>query len=272
MKFKGILFCTDLDGTLLRNDKTVSEENKRAIDYFVSEGGLFTSVTGRMPHYSRKTYDSIRANAPFGCSNGSSIYDFKAEKYLWTRELDRGISTFAREVIGDTPGIGFTIHTFYNSYFVSDNAATDDFRGYNSLPHLKAGFDTLDEPIAKAMFHVTNEEDMQKITEAALSHPLADKFTILSSRAALLEILPKDTDKSVALLKLCELFGIDRRKTIAAGDYDNDVNIIKTAELGIAVSNACKEAKEAAKHITVSNEEHAIAKIIYDLDSGRLKI
>ena len=61
-KFDGILICTDLDGTLLRNDKSVSEENKKAIEYFKSEGGIFTFVTGRMPYYSKEAFEKANPN------------------------------------------------------------------------------------------------------------------------------------------------------------------------------------------------------------------
>ena len=51
-KFEGIMICTDLDGTLLKNDKSISAENARAIEYFKDNEGLFTFVTGRMHFYS----------------------------------------------------------------------------------------------------------------------------------------------------------------------------------------------------------------------------
>ena len=69
----------------------------------------------------------------------------------------------------------------------------------------------------------------------------------------------------------CILVG-DMRRTIAVGDYNNDVGMLKAAGLGIAVANAVKEAKEAADLITVSNEEHAIAQIISDIENGRITI
>ena len=50
-KFDNILICTDLDGTLFRNDKSISQRNVDAIEYFKSEGGYFTFITGRMPYY-----------------------------------------------------------------------------------------------------------------------------------------------------------------------------------------------------------------------------
>ena len=58
-KFDGILICTDLDGTLLRKDKSVSKENIEAIEYFKKEGGLFTFVTGRMPYTSKIIYEKV---------------------------------------------------------------------------------------------------------------------------------------------------------------------------------------------------------------------
>lgn len=74
-KFDGTLFCTDLDGTLLNSKKDISRENREAIEYFKSEGGLFTFVTGRMPYTSMEMYEMVRPNAPFGCINGGGIYD-----------------------------------------------------------------------------------------------------------------------------------------------------------------------------------------------------
>ena len=56
-KFNGILICTDLDGTLLDNEKHVSKENIEAIEYFKKNGGLFTFLTGRMPFYLSTIYE-----------------------------------------------------------------------------------------------------------------------------------------------------------------------------------------------------------------------
>ena len=61
-------------------------------------------------------------------------------------------------------------------------------------------------------------------------------------------------------------------KTIAIGDYNNDVSMIRAAHLGVAVANAVPEAKAAADLITVSNDESAIARIIYALDRGEITL
>ena len=69
-----------------------------------------------------------------------------------------------------------------------------------------------------------------------------------------------------------ELLGIDMEKTVAIGDYDNDISMFRAAKLGIAVENACDAAKKAADLITVSNEEHAIAQVIYNIENGTYNI
>ena len=69
-KFDGILICTDLDGTLYKNDKSISPKNCEAIEYFKQEGGLFTFVTGRMPFFVSNIYETVEPNVPFGCING----------------------------------------------------------------------------------------------------------------------------------------------------------------------------------------------------------
>ena len=101
------------------------------------------------------------------------------------------------------------------------------------------------------------------------SHPLAKEFDFIRSEKTLYEILPKGINKGTSIIKLCEHLKLDRKKTIAIGDYNNDIPMFRQAGIGIAVSNACKSALEAADFVTVSNEEHAIARVIYDLDAGK---
>lgn len=90
-KFEGMLICTDLDGTLLRRDKTVSKENLEAIEHFKAEGGYFTFITGRMPYYVDDLPYRVKINAPFGTTNGAGLYDCEAKKYVWTMPISSGV-------------------------------------------------------------------------------------------------------------------------------------------------------------------------------------
>ena len=88
-KFDGILIATDLDGTLLADDKSISTENKNAIEYFISEGGYFTITTGRSIQGVKSIVNQIMPNAPIVLFNGSAVYDVKTDKFIWEAFLDK---------------------------------------------------------------------------------------------------------------------------------------------------------------------------------------
>ena len=106
-----------------------------------------------------------------------------------------------------------------------------------------------------------------KVTE--LVKCIDDYFDFIRSEKTLYEILPRGICKGTSVIKLCDYLNIDIRKSIAIGDYNNDISMFRTAGTGIAVSNACEEALNAADFVTVSNEEHAIAKVVCDLERGK---
>lgn len=271
-KFDGILICTDLDGTIYTRDKTVSRENKEAIEYFKREGGYFTFITGRLPQYSQNAYELIEPNAPYGCVNGGGVYDGVAKKYVWTLPLDKEIGKLVHFAYDSFGSIGLQVCTFDNTYFMRDNDANVRFRRITGVPNIEKHYDEVKEPVAKIMFATLDENEILRLDKALKSHELADGFEFVRSERTLYEILPKGSNKGLALHKLVEYLGVDPKKTVAIGDYDNDIGMLKTAGVGIAVANATQAAKAAADIITVSNEEHAIAQVIYDIENGKIVI
>ena len=112
----------------------------------------------------------------------------------------------------------------------------------------------------------------KKVIELLREHPTSAEFNLIRSEKTLFEILPKNTDKGAIIAPLAEMLGIDINRTIAIGDYNNDIPMLRAAKLGIAVKNACPDAKDAADLITVSNDEHAIAQVIHGIENGSIKI
>jgi Cof subfamily protein (haloacid dehalogenase superfamily) len=267
-KFDGILICTDLDGTLYKNDKTISPENKKAIKYFESEGGYFTFITGRMPYYSMDAYEKAGPNVPFGCVNGGGLYDGKAQKYVWTTDMPSGFEDLIKCVDEGFENVGIQACCFDKTYFCKETDSTVTFRARTGLPKLLGDYRSIREPIGKIIFSTDNEQELLAVEQTLRSHPNADKYDFVRSEKMLFEILPKGVDKGLALGKLVEYLGIDNKKTIAVGDYNNDIGMFKAAKYGIAVSNACPDALNSADLVTVSNEESAIAKIISDIENG----
>lgn len=267
-KFDGVLICTDLDGTLYKNDKTISGENKAAIDYFKKEGGMFTFITGRLPYYAQDAYRAVEPNVPFGCVNGGGVYDGEAGKYVWTCEMPENVMEIVLSIEKQFPTVGIMIAAFEKTYFLKENETMEIFRQLTGVPNVVCSREDIPSPIAKIIFGTEQEEEILAIEKAFRSHPLAGQFDYVSSEKTLCEILPKGIHKGIALAKLTEYLGIDPAKTITIGDYDNDVGMLRAAGVGVAVANASAAALAAADVVTVSNEEHAIARVIKDLDTG----
>lgn len=271
-KFEGILFCTDLDGTLYTDDRTVSAENLAAIEYFQAEGGLFTFITGRVPQTSGEICRMIKPNAPYGCINGGGIYDPAEEKYLWRCFLPEEALELVREVDEKLPGMGIQLNTEKAVYFCKDSDSMVHFRAVTGLPEAFCPYEAVSEPVLKVVFADHDPEQIAALMELLHRHPMAEKVDFIRSEKWLYEILPKGVNKGTALLRMADLLGIRPDRTIAVGDYNNDVSMLKTAGAGFAVANAVEEAKAAADYITVSNNENAIAVIIDSLASGALAV
>ncbi len=267
-KFDGILICTDLDGTLLRKDGTISRENLDAIEYFKGEGGYFTFVTGRMPYYAMHVCDAIKPNVPFGCINGGGVYDHTQKKYIWAQEMPKDVCELIKPIDEAFPNVGIQVVCFEKTYFCKENDTMEHFRAVTNLPNLVCHYADVEEPIAKIVFGTEINEEILAVQETLQTHPRAGEFDFIRSQHNLFEILPKGSGKGVAIEKLEEHLKTD--KTIAIGDYDNDISMFHAAKLGVAVANACPAALAAADYVTVSNEEHAIAQVISDLESGKI--
>lgn len=271
-KFEGILFVSDIDGTLLRNDKSISEENVKAIEYFKSEGGIFTIITGRTPTGAVGIVEAVKPNAPFGCGNGGGIYDYRNGKFLFTVDISRSVLDLVEYVDKNLPDAGIEIITHKNVYFCKPNAATERHKMNENLPFLNCHYSEVKEPIAKILFAVEGETAMLNLVDMLSNHPLSNVFDFVRSDDEYYEILPKGVNKGILVEKLAEILGISKEKTIAIGDNDNDVAMLKNAHIGIVVSNASEKAKAASDYITVSNEENAVAKIIDDIDKEIIKL
>ena len=271
-KFEGILITTDLDGTLLRKDKSISPKNKEAIEYFKKNGGLFTFITGRPPVIVGDIYNEVRPNAPIGCFNGGGIYDVAKKEYIWKQPLEREALQMVEYVDKNLPGMSIQICGFEDSYFCKMNEAMIRHRDTAGFKDIRCHYYDVEETIAKVLFAHEEEKELFKLRDMLNSHPLAEKFDFIRSDPEYYEILPKGMSKGNLVIKLADILGIDMKRTVAIGDNDNDASMIAQSGIGLAVANASENAKSVADIVTVSNEEDAIAKLIFDIDSGNIKI
>lgn len=271
-KFRGMLICSDLDGTLLDKDRRISEKNARAIEYFKSEGGLFTIVTGRTHITVKGIYEMAKPNCYIGCINGGGIYDYENQRYVLTHPVDKRAFELAEYACAQIPGMGYQANTFEEIYFCKENSAQQWFREVTGVKNISMPPYEIKEELAKIVFADKNEDNIQKLQMILEEHPLKDMFHFVRSEKYLYEILPKGVNKGTLICDLAKIMNIDISRIIAVGDYNNDVEMIKMAGVGFAVENACTEAKEAADYITVNHVDGAIHDIVYGIESGKYTI
>lgn len=259
-----ILIITDVDGTLLREKDGISKENLEAIKRFTDKGGRFTVSTGRTIELSKRLLEGVPINAPSVHINGGYFYDWQKEEIIEPHY----ISKFARYSVKKiTEKFGFCDCHFptldsvnlitsgeYLKKYVPDGIFTD-FDG---------SFDDIPEDVYKYII-CCDPENMAEVRKFAESVCGKD-IKIIQSSPFFLELLPLQNSKGKSLERLCEMIDIPLENSVAAGDFENDSEMILTAGIGAAVENAQESLKENADIILPPCEENAIAHLIEFLE------
>ena len=129
-----------------------------------------------------------------------------------------------------------------------------------NLSHIEMPLEQIPTGCIKVLF-ATDEKTMDELIEY-IGNKDYKHLDFLRSAKEYYEILPPGVTKGSALVKLCEILDVDIKNTIAVGDYNNDIQMIMNANLGVAVANAPQEVKDCADFVTVSNDQNAIAAVI----------
>lgn len=265
-KFENVLLITDIDGTLVDYSWKISEENKAAAKYFMENGGTFTYATGRQIPVTRMIIDQLAPNAPIICYNGTAIYDYREEKYLWTSPLDDSVENVIYDVMENCPLTNIEINTPDGLYLVTD--IPGNMERYMQLSDM---FEKVDSPNAvarpwlKIVFAMTDDY-MPTVRGHIAKQRYFGNFQFSQSASWLYELLSKGANKGTALPVLKEILG-GNHKVIAVGDNENDIEFVKAADVGYAVADGSPLLLEHCKNLTVSLHEHALADIVNKLNA-----
>ncbi len=271
MNFGNVIFMTDLDGTLLTDDKRILDKDMAAIERFRAGGGLFTTATGRGYAMAQRVAVKLLAldkfNMPAVLFNGAGVYDFNREQFLWRcdvgdvgREYIRGIvSRFAEK--RDIGLLGAEVLLEQDVYVPLIN---DVERMHLEMESVSPKFVKLDEiPEGGWLkFLFSGEPDVLDEVECIARCGDFPEVQWVRSQPIFFEGLPKGVDKSRGFAELIKLVGAEDRFSVAAGDYFNDKAMIEKADLGAAVGNAHPEVRAAADIVVCDNNSGAISEII----------
>ncbi|MCZ8511341.1 Cof-type HAD-IIB family hydrolase [Paenibacillus filicis] len=260
--FSGYLLVTDMDGTLLGADKSISPDNLAAIERFTAQGGRFTLATGRIASSVRRYAEQLPLGAPAILCNGAMIYDFASGETVWERMLPvSDAEGIIQRMLSLYPQIGVEIYPkgWDVPFFRNENEVT---QRHERMEKFRRRADSAPaEPWIKVLF-AWEPARLDAITPHLQELTGSAEVEWIRSDDKYLELLAKDSTKGHALEALTRRLGMDPAKSIAMGDHLNDLEMIRRAGVGVAVANAHPELRAAAGHHAKHHEEHAVADVI----------
>lgn len=264
--FSNTVLITDLDGTLLPISKVLNRKDLDAIDYFRREGGIFTVATGRIIQAAEQFFEPLKPDAPVILNNGGLIYDTQKKEIIYEISLDEAAYEYTKALMEKFPDMGVEVNLPQDIYVIR---MTEWERLHLSLTHMPYSSKNLEEipktGWCKALYSM-GDGRVGELAEYAVSMGW-DKATFVISGEFLFECLPKNCAKGHALRRLSALEKWDGLTVAAAGDYDNDLEMLEFADIAVAPKNARDIVKAAADHVTNATcEEGAIAETIEYLE------
>lgn len=264
-KFDGILIVSDVDGTFIDKGGVIAQRNLDALKYFFSEGGNFTFATGR-DHPALLTVVPMAkklSSVPAIVANGGYLYDFENEMMLDPTFLpEESIRKAVEFVYGYGEEFGIRYSSVDGSKYCR-RAIIE--RSYIDAPLLKRDEWDFRECFKVVVRGVPEELDALRVI---LADRFGGKLDFTKSSATLLEMVPLGINKGGAVDKLRRYFS-DRGMQVrvyACGDNENDIEMLRTADVAICPSNAIDEVKAISHHTLCSSAEGLIADLIEKIE------
>lgn len=261
-----IIVFSDMDGTLLSSDKTICKRNYDAIERLRACGGIFVVSTGRVIQATRHYFEPIKLDCPVILCNGGMIYDCAENKVKWSKYLDEDKARkMIAELLEKFPQACAEICRPDSIYDVNIN---DTERYHWEITKVTDAIvvDSLDDVPSgqwcKVLFAMPEEyiEDFSKYS-AELEY--AESVEFVTSSSVFHEMLPKNCSKGEAMKMLMEVYNFDGYTSVAAGDFYNDLEMLRSADFAACPSNAIDEVKAVCDYVcTRECSEGAIAEII----------
>lgn len=254
------LVASDLDGTLLRSDGTVSERTRAALRAVQEREIRLLLVSARPPRWIRPAMDELgldpAAHPLAVCCNGALVYDVAEESIRTHRPLDAAlVARLVAALRERIPGVAFAceaeLRYVKEPHYVPLWTVPEDYGEADALT-----FGAVTKLILKHQ-----EVGQARLYEVALELCGADAFPSFSG-AALVEIAAAGVTKASAIAGLCEELGVAASEVVAFGDMPNDVPLLEWAGRGVAVANAHPDALAAADEVTPSNDEDGVAVVL----------
>ncbi|MET9455230.1 HAD family hydrolase [Streptomyces canus] len=254
------LIATDLDGTLLRSDESVSQRTRDALAAATAAGAVHIVVTGRGARWTRHVLDDLGYDGLAVCAQGAQVYHAGEHRLLTSVTLDRQLAGVALAKI--EAEIGPLYLAASRDGLDGDVMVGPGYAVTGALPStpFTDASDLWAAPLNKIYIQHPELSD-DELAQAAV-RAAGGFVSVAMAGQGIVELLPLGLSKATGLSLAARRLGVKAADTIAFGDMPNDLPMFAWASYGVAMADAHEELKAVADEVTSSNEEDGIAVVL----------
>ena len=244
-KFEGYLLVADFDDTFCpEHGAPVPEENRRAAQHFMDEGGLFTIATGRDVRSYYSIRDKFTVNAPLVLSNGAVIFDGESGESWYESFLPFSCRSDLLAARDAFPGTGMEVHRGADVRVCGSNATLEEHLSRMGVPVSEADPGHILYPWTKVVLVAPDEIRAESKTAHALCAWIAAQFPgryEAVPSGALVDVVAAGSDKGSGVRRLAEFLDILPENIVCIGDGWNDIPMLRAAGRAFAPETALPE-------------------------------
>lgn len=257
------LVAVDMDGTLLHNDKSISDYTINVLRKIVEKGILLVPASGRpLNGMKAAVLNNVKGIKYAICSNGAMLMDVQKEKSISETGIPIEKALEALTYLEQFP-VAVYVHTDRGTFQAEGWEKTGLSEKYpyirfseGNVKNLREFLRTSRVNVMKMGAYILTDNLAQKLLEKGSPIP---GIAFLRSGDGIIELNSTNASKGNALCILCEKLGIQLENVLAIGDNENDISMLQAAGISAAMENAEDDVKQAAKFVAGNNEEDGAA-------------
>ena len=257
------LVAVDMDGTLLHNDKSISDYTINVLRKIVEKGILLVPASGRpLNGMKAAVLNNVKGIKYAICSNGAMLMDVQKEKSISETGIPIEKALEALTYLEQFP-VAVYVHTDRGTFRAEGWEKTGLSEKYpyirfseGNVKNLREFLRTSRVNVMKMGAYVLTDNLAQKLLEKGSPIP---GIAFLRTGDGIIELNSTNASKGNALYILCEKLGIQLENVLAIGDNENDISMLQAAGISVAMENAEDDVKQAAKFVAGHNEEDGAA-------------
>ena len=257
------LVAVDMDGTLLHNDKSISDYTINVLRKIVEKGILLVPASGRpLNGMKAAVLNNVKGIKYAICSNGALLMDVQKEKSISKTGIPTEKALQALAYLEQFPTAVY-VHTDKGTFRAEGWEKTGLSEKYPYIRFSEGTVKNLGEflrtsgvNVMKMGAYILTDELAQKLLEKGSPIP---GIIFLRTGDGIIELNSTNASKGNALYILCKKLGIQLENVLAIGDNENDISMLQAAGISAAMENAEDDVKQAAKFVARNNEEDGAA-------------